>query len=356
MKKVALFDPYLDTLGGGERHILSIIEVLADAGHEINIFWDKNLSAEIENRFTLKHAGAYKYLPNIFKQGNAIRTFGALSEFDYFFYVTDGSYFASGAKNNFVFAMVPDPDLYRMGIVNRLKLWNYKFISNSPFTTRWLLKWGINPVTIPPYLESNKEKTETEAKQKMILSVARFFPHLHSKNQAEIIRTFKVLKQSVPEFEDYRLVLAGGLKEEDREYFTLLENEAKDDPSIALEPNVSRDRLNELYGKAAFFWHFTGVGVDEKINPEMVEHFGIAPIEAMANGAVVFCHNSGGPKEFITDGENGFLFVDGPDIIKKMAIVEKNSGLKSSIKEKAIDTVRKRYNYEVFKNNVITAI
>lgn len=356
MKKVALYDPFLETLGGGEKHILSIIEVLADAGCEVSIFWDRNLNREIENRFALKHASTYKYLPNIFKNGNPLKTFKLLSEFDYFFYVTDGSYFASGARNNYVFAMVPDPALYRMSIINRLKLWNFKFISNSPFTTKWLFKWRINPVTIPPFLHFNDSNRPRMAKKKIILSVARFFPHLHSKNQAEVIKTFKKLKQSVPEFEDYRLILAGGLKEEDMDYFSRLESDAKSDRSIVFEPNVSKKRLDELYAEADFFWHFTGLGVDEKINPEMVEHFGIAPIEAMATGAMVFCHNSGGPKEFIVDGKNGFLFNDTQDIVKKMSVIERSPDLKTGIAERAVDTVKKRYNYETFRSKVMAII
>ena len=43
IKRVALYNPYLDTLGGGEKHILSILDVFAEQGYEINIFWDKNL-------------------------------------------------------------------------------------------------------------------------------------------------------------------------------------------------------------------------------------------------------------------------------------------------------------------------
>ena len=46
IKRVALYDPYLDTLGGGEKHILSILEVFAEQGYEVNIFWDKNLTKE----------------------------------------------------------------------------------------------------------------------------------------------------------------------------------------------------------------------------------------------------------------------------------------------------------------------
>jgi glycosyltransferase involved in cell wall biosynthesis len=352
MKKVALFDPYLDTLGGGEKHILSIVEVLAEKGYEVNIFWDKNLAQEIKERFQLRFVDRYKFIPNVFKTSNPLETYKALSRFDYFFYVTDGSYFLSGAKNNFVFAMVPDKKLYSLNIVNRLKLWNYKFISNSPYTTKWLNSWGINPVTITPYLTPDILGKKPVKKEKTILSVARFFPHLHSKNQKEIIETFKKLKEVEPLFKNYKLVLAGGLKDEDREYFNGLETVAGRDESITFKTNLKKQELIELYRQSSYFWHFTGLYVDEKNHPETVEHFGIAPIEAMATGAVTFCHNSGGPRDFIIDRETGYLFDNADELIDKMVAVEKDLKLKDKIVKQAYDLVKKRYNYEIFKDKV----
>lgn len=353
MKRVALFDPYLDTMGGGEKHILSMIEVLAEKGYEVTIFWDRNMNQDLKERFTLKYAGKYRYLPNIFKKPDPVNTFKVLSRFDCFFYVTDGSYFASGAGKNFVFAMVPDKKLYALNIVNRLKLWNYKFISNSPYTTDHLISWGIKPETITPYIAQDVLEAKSEKKEKIILSVARFFPHLHSKNQSQILTAFKRLKGSSPLFKDYKLVLVGGLKDEDREYFNGLKKLASKDRAITFKPNVSNAELLSFYGKASYFWHFTGFGVDGKTNPEMVEHFGIAPLEAMATGGITFCFNAGGPREFIKDGETGFLFSEIDEIVEKMIDVEKNVALKDRVRKSASQLVKNRYNYQVFKEKVL---
>ena len=97
-RRIALYNPYLDTLGGGEKHILSILKVLEDEGCEISIFWDKNLQNEIQNRFALQFKNKLIFLPNIFKTKDTLRTLKTLQTFDYFFYVTDGSYFFSPAK------------------------------------------------------------------------------------------------------------------------------------------------------------------------------------------------------------------------------------------------------------------
>jgi len=354
-KKIGLYNPYLDVMGGGEKHILSIIDVLVENGAEAYIFWDKNLSQELEQRLSLQCFKTLKWRPRYLVSSSS-KAFQTLHSFDYFFYVTDGSYFFSSAKKNFVFCMVPDKKLYNLNFLNRLKLINYKFISNSPYTTKWLIRWGINPLTITPYIDELLFKTNKNKKQKVILSVGRFFSHLHSKNQEKIIETFKLLKQSNWQFKDYRLILSGGLKKEDQEYFNRLKLLAKNDPSIILRPNVSLYELYELYELSNYFWHFTGLGVDEENHPEAVEHFGIAPLEAIASGCLTFCHNSGGPKEILKNEETAFLFNSEGELIKIMTEIEENKKLKNKVITKGAKFVKDNYNCEIFRKKVLAIL
>lgn len=353
IKRVGLFDPYLDTLGGGEKHILSILEIFAEQGCELNIFWDRDLSKEIKDRFAFKHIDNIKWQTNVFKNDpSPLKTLQTLQNFDYFFYVTDGSYFFSSAKKNFIFAMVPNKDLYKKSLINQIKLFNYKVISNSPFTSKWLRTWRIDSTVVLPYISEQLFQENSSKKEKIILSVGRFFPQLHSKNQEAIIETFKKLKNISKEFIDFKLVLAGGLKEEDREYFNNLKKLSGNDSSITFKENVSLDGLKKLYNRTTYFWHFTGLGVDEDRNPEKVEHLGITPLEAMASECLTFCYKAGGPKELITDNENGFLFSNIEELIDKM--IKVNSG---NTKEKIINNgkrfVKENFSYEIFKKNVL---
>lgn len=352
--RVALYDPYLNTLGGGEKFILSVLEVLAEQGFEINIFWDKNLNKEIKNRFSLQSIKRLKWLPNIFKDSNTLRTLRTLQTFDYFFYVTDGSYFFSGAKNNFIYAMIPDKKLYNLNLINRLKLINYKFITHSLFTQKWLNKFGVKSTVIMPYLDDRfvNQNIDSVNKDKIILSVGRFFSHLHSKKQDEMIKAFKLLKKSSARFKDFKLILAGGLIKEDQKYFDDLKKLAENDSSIIFKQNLPLYELYELYKLSDYFWHFAGYGVDEEKNPELAEHFGITPLEAMAAGCLTFCYSAGGPKELIKDGENGFLFSSVEELISKMIKIEQNKAQQKKVINNGKLFIKNNFTYEIFKRKI----
>ena len=39
MKKALIFDPYLDTLGGGERYTLTVAKMLSNNGYRVSLAW-----------------------------------------------------------------------------------------------------------------------------------------------------------------------------------------------------------------------------------------------------------------------------------------------------------------------------
>src|SRR3989338_5305580 len=357
MKKAALYDHFLDTLGGGEKHILSILKVLEDEGFELNIFWDNNLQTQIENRFDLQYKKKLIFLPNIFKNASIFRplkTLLALRTFDYFFYVTDGSYFFSSAKKNFVFCMVPNINLYQRSLFNKLKTANFRFISNSYYTQSWLKKWGIESEVIYPYLNHDFIDIDLKdlIKENIILSVGRFYNQLHSKKQSILIDLFNKLKQVNHKFKNFRLIIAGGLKQEDKAYFYKLKSTIESNSGVILKTNVTYTELLNLYRKSLIYVHMTGFGVDENKNPEQVEHLGIAPLEAMASGCLTFCYNAGGLKEIVSDGSTGFLFNSQEELMAKLSSILSNTTLQTQIKRRAKQFVLDNFSYKVFKKRV----
>src|SRR5690606_23070215 len=108
------------------------------------------------------------------------------------------------------------------------------------------------------------------------------------------------------EYTDYKLYLAGSVKDEDKKYFAELKALAESNNNIQFFPNVTFTELLELYKKSEYYWHFTGYEVDETNHPERTEHLGITPLEAMSQGCLTYAYRVGGPKEIIQDGETGF--------------------------------------------------
>src|SRR3990167_5634309 len=331
-KKAALYDPYLDVLGGGEKHILSIVKVLSDEDYDIDIFWDSDLTKEIKKRFNLTFP-SLKFQSNIFKKNISVLTRTTqLASYEYFFYVTDGSYFFSLAKNNFVFCMVPSRSLYSMSVLNKLKTSNVTFISNSEFTRKHLASWGIKSKVLYPYIDKVFfERNSSIVKQKIILSVGRFFGGLHVKNHTVMISYFNKLVNSGL-LNGYKLVLAGGLKKEDETYFENLKRQVKNNPNLILKPNVKFKELFNLYRSAEYYWHFTGLGVDEVKQPEKTEHLGIAPLEAMALSCISFCYEK--------------------ELFEKMSKILADKRQRENIQTKSQAFVRENFGYDVFQKKV----
>lgn len=351
-KKLGLYSPYLDVLGGGEKHILSILKALENK-YELNIFWDKNLAQAFEKKFSLYFKSPIIFLKNIFNLKTSIfKKAMILKNFDLFFYVTDGSYFVSTAKNNYVFCMYPQKNIYNLNLLNKLKLINYRFISNSRYTSNWLNKWGIRSTVLYPYIDDVFFETKKEKKEKIILSVGRFYKHLHSKQHETTIRLFKEMKKKVKALADFKLVLIGSVKNEDQPYIHELQELIKNDLSIELKQNISFKDLIVYYKKSTFYLHMAGFGVNENKHPEQVEHLGITPLEAMAAGNIVFCLNVGGPKEIIKDGINGYLFNNSQDLTNKLSNVVKNNNLQKKIKDNAKKMIKKQFSYNEFVKNV----
>ncbi len=354
-KKAALYDPYLDVLGGGERYILSILKELEEFGYDPFIFWDSDLTNDISKQLNIQFNSPLQFYPNIFRgKSGLLKKLSMLNGIDILLYVTDGSYFFSPAKKTFIYCMVPQRSLYPSNIVNKAKTANAKFITHSYFVRDVLKQWGTNSTVLYPYLSQDFMNTEVQHgnKDKIIISVGRFFEHLHSKRHDITIELYKKLKQKSALFDDYKLVIAGGLKKEDSDYFNKLQFMADNDKSITLVPNISYAELLKLYNSAEYYWHMAGYGVDQKIHPEQVEHLGITPLEAMASGCITFCYNAGGLKELIADGKTGFLFTDETELFNKIISVHTDAGKKAAIVDNAKSFIPDTFSKNSFNRQV----
>lgn len=354
IKKAAIYDPYLDTLGGGERYCLTVAEVLLQNGYQVDLFWsgDPNLINRAQDRFNLDLSGL-NLVPDIFevspskidciedptslskishisspihsyrqKALSLYKKFTVTRGYDLFFYISDWSLPFLFSKNNLLHIQVPF--VMKSGLTetlsNRLKILFYRrIICNSQFTQNFAKSYfGDKCQIIYPPVDVEKF-SPADRKEKIILSVGRFDNLLNSKKQDVMIDAFKKLH---PKHRDWKLVLAGGSLDapEQNSYLHHLQHLSENLP-VEFVINPSFSDLSRTYSLAKIYWHAAGFGVDENIHPENTEHFGIAPVEAMASGAVPLVVSKGGLPEIVEEGKTGYLWQTIDDLVSKTSLL-----------------------------------
>ncbi len=295
--KAAIYNPYLDTLGGGERYTLSFAKVLLSEGYSVDMEWkDEQILEKLEKRFGLNLKGV-DIKPDI-KKGDG---------YDLCFWVSDGSIPLMHARRNILHFQVPFHDVNGKSLINKMKMFRInKFVCNSKFTKDFIDKeFGVNSIVIYPPVDI--EKFKPKRKENIILYVGRFSKILQSKGQEVLVNTFKEMCDNG--LENWKLVLAGGAEVGVGEFVKRLKELSENLPIEIIE-SPSFDELRNLYGKAKIFWSASGYGRDEDKNPESMEHFGITIVEAMSAGAVPVIFNGGGHKEILSGGSSGYLWKD----------------------------------------------
>lgn len=308
--KIALYSPYLDTAGGGEKYILTAAEVLS-LKHEVSVLLDDHLISIGADKIKEKIEGLHnldfsqiKFINSpLGKSGAFIEKLIFLKKFDVLFYLTDGSIFFSTAKKSILHFQVPFPNTAAKSFWGKIKLSSWKTaIYNSQFTKGYIEKdWPIKGKVIYPPVSIDLFKPLEKKKQ--IISVGRFFGFLKDKKHEILINAFKSLVDE-KKVRDWSLYLVGGASDGDKDYVESLKRLAKG-YDIFVYPNLSFTELKNIYGESCIYWHASGFG---ETDPTKMEHFGITIVEAMASGCVPMVVNLGGAKEIIENNKSGFLW------------------------------------------------
>ncbi len=153
-------------------------------------------------------------------------------------------------------------------------------------------------VVPPPAAWPGADAGRPWADRSTIVSVGRFFSGGHNKRQDIVIEAFRRMVDGG--LRGFELALAGSIHPgvEGRNRFHELEAMAAGLPCRFL-PNIGRDDLAALYRRSAVLIHATGFGVDPDEFPEMLEHFGITPVEAASFGCIPVVYGQGGPRDVV---------------------------------------------------------
>jgi len=352
VKQAAIYDPYLDTLGGGERYTLTVAEILLKNGYHVDLFWsgDSSIIEKAEKRFSLDLSGLnvvsdiFEIKPrklefleendNLlrfinrainphrihFKFKNLFKKIRNTRKYDVLFYVGDGSTPFLFAKKNFLHIQVPfvfnRQFIHKIIDKSKLRLIS-NVVCNSEFTAKFQKNIYKNKVLVlyPP-VDIDKFTADSK-KENIILSVGRFDNILNAKKQEILIEAFKSLIND-EKIANWKLVLAGGSLSDPSKnsYLQYLQKMAKKLP-ISFMVNPSFQELQDIYSKSKIYWHAAGFGVDENTHPENTEHFGITVVEAMSSGLVPVVIAKGGIPEIVEDGVDGFLWSSQEELILK---------------------------------------
>lgn len=337
--RAAIYNPYLDTLGGGERYTMTVAHVFKKRGWDVEVEWkDPKIVGLLEERLGINLSGI-EIFPDISKGAGH----------DLVFWLSDGSIPMLFGKKNILHFQTPFHDIGGKSLFNKLKLLKVNcVVCNSNFTKNFIDKeYGVKSLVIyPPVAVEDLIPTK---KENIVLSVGRFSQLQQSKRQDVLIDVFKKMADKL---KGWKLVLIGGSDVGGSEFAQYLHQQAKGYPIEILE-NLPFSETKKLYARAKIFWSAAGYGIDENKEPEKVEHFGITVVEAMAAGCVPIVQRKGGHKEIVKDGKNGFLWDSISELTQATLNLVKNEKLRQNVlkegKENAKKFSQKRFEEEILK-------
>jgi GT2 family glycosyltransferase/glycosyltransferase involved in cell wall biosynthesis len=306
-KKIAVvYSPYNLTPGGGERYVLSLALAAKENGYTTYF-----CSPEKYSKFRL-HTVAYELGLdvsgiNLLSEANLdimrdVSLFIAMSN------ELSPSIKARGIDKNIYHCQFPFPmsDWHKTNCINNVTGYD-QVIVNSEFTKKHYEKKAlkyhvkiprVTVVSPPVNMIENIGKPDDGIVR--ILNVGRFIAGGHCKKQKELVTAYNQLQKELAKQgieSKFTLIGSLGSGEEDRNYLEQIRQIAGVDVEIVL--NASRELVIQKYQESNFYWHGTGIGEDVEENPQVFEHFGITPVEAMSAGCVPIVWKDGGPREVI---------------------------------------------------------
>ena len=380
MRKILFLNPYLPTLGGGEKYMGYLcqylerypdvkIDILVFNYNEVNVFSDSYVTIrDLNSQYGLnlvKTNIRKEDFANFSEKKKRNRILAIEKEYDLFINFMIFSRNPGLAKKNIYLCMFPPKtfthDLNGAGLTKRLKAKvknvifkkSYNdFVIISKYSKNWFDRyWGKGLPTSILYSPIFEEKTiegryEEREKRNIILSVGRFFISGHNKKQLEMVKMFVENEGKLNEYE-YHLVGAVSNYPEDISYLNEIKEIAAKSNRVYIHENCSFSELMYLYRKAKVFWHATGLNEDEEYAPEKMEHFGITTVEAMSYGAVPVVINKGGQKETVDNGKSGYLWDSEEECIAYTQKVICDNELRKRMAERSVIKAKK-FSVEAF--------
>ncbi len=234
-----------------------------------------------------------------------------------------------------------------------------RILANSKFTADWIdRRWRLPSFELTPPIDTEEFSTESSySKERIILSVGRFFAGGHNKKHHEMAEAFIRMRKEGYIPEEWRLVFVGSRHREHPShlaYFDKLVALCEGHPINILSDLPFADLL-EQYNRASIYWHAAGWGERVERFPERFEHFGMTTCEAMACGCVPVVFDAAGQREIVNSSEIGFRFTDYDTLAQQMeTLTNADPAMLLEIGKKAQASIS-RYARSSYKEKVMEA-
>ena len=316
--KVAIIQDQLREFGGAERVLMSIKSLFPDApvytttfdlkslGEHQNAIknWDIRLTWFGKIPFLNRLYSPFRFLtPLIWEQLN-------LKEYDLVISST-GSWMCKGVitkKSTIHISYIHHPPRYLYGYQTAIewqKHWPIRFYGY--IVNHFLRMWDFTASQRPDFLIANSIETQKRITKFYRRDSTVIYPPV------SISQTFNVTRYTLRK--PYFITVSRLAR---AKHVDLLINTANKEKFELHIVGIGRDEtyLRSLAGPTV---HFLGNLSDEKLQKELLdahaflfasvdEEFGIAPVEAMGYGVPVIAYASGGLKETVKEGINGYLY------------------------------------------------
>ena len=101
-KRIGIYDPYLDDVGGGEKYMLSIAESLA-SDNTVDVFWDRKEDLELAHKRFSINLSRVNLVENIFSHKiGFLKRWLMTRKYDVLIVLSDGSIPFSLSKKLFI--------------------------------------------------------------------------------------------------------------------------------------------------------------------------------------------------------------------------------------------------------------
>lgn len=360
-RKIALYNPYLETKGGGEKVCLALAaalstnkdnEVFLLTHEEVDVaalgkYFDIDLSA-VKTRYIYTNDKISRLLGRLPLPGKLrnfffdVRVLGKIKKHRYDVFVNNcyQSNLPNPSPLGIYMCMFPQKlrqtenirllkRIYFLGVDILYKIFlhpghktgvfSYQLITaNSRYTQEYIEDyWRFTDSQIL-YPICDDMSVAGAKKKKVILNVGRFFEKSgenHHKRQDFLLKTFK----EMPDLhkDGWELHFAGSVAEDAGalKFILGLIKEARGFP-IFFHFDCSFDEIRNLYNESTIYWHATGYDSPVAAHPEKQEHFGISTVEAMSARSIPVVINRAGQKESVVNNENGFLWSNEKELME----------------------------------------